>query len=438
MKKNKHLKQSLQHSKNQNWKEFLSVLKKLGLYEIYLKLPKEAQGFIRKARFTSVRIEASPGSRLGQIIEAARSDFRHMLQTETMEIPGTGQKFTFHELLVEVYSCVLATVQFYDEFTHKPIGGQYTTALQEWADKVHSFYEWIYSFNSGIDSPFNMILNELSNAVCMCDRGYYWFARRRIPPTGVSLVKIFYLHYHEPQTEKVILDGKIRTVYRLAIAKTCENLKWISISAKTMGLESSNEFPVYLQMHALNRARERLAPLRNSTVEQLFVNACLKPEIEVRNGYYNMVVRLDGCKIGYILFTLCESALVGRTFLFVTQSGTPEGQLINDRFEIGAYEKEYLKIDRLSTFLQSDILYDKYIASMLKVCGCEELVALKNHVIVETSYAAHLRKTLCLDELISLEDESENINGNCEIVKSEINVEDKPGTIIEKLRAYFE
>jgi hypothetical protein len=139
------------------------------------------------------------------------------------------------------------------------------------------------------------------------------------------------------------------------------------------------------------------------------VNACIQPEIVYRNNFYQMTVRLDGCKIGYLLFTLCENMLIGRTFLFLTQSGCPEGQTKNERFGIGAYEKEYLKIDRLAMFLQSDILYDKSIAAMLTECGCVDLVKLKKHVVLEKNYAAHLRKTLCLDEDISLEKSCDNV-----------------------------
>jgi hypothetical protein len=53
---NKHLKQKLQHSHNQNWLSFTTVLRKQGLFEIYQRLPKEVKNFVRDARFSSVRI----------------------------------------------------------------------------------------------------------------------------------------------------------------------------------------------------------------------------------------------------------------------------------------------------------------------------------------------------------------------------------------------
>jgi hypothetical protein len=416
---NKHLKQKLQHSHNQNWLTYTKVLRKLGLFEIYQLLPKEAREFIYNARFSSVRIESSPGDHFGRgVIEAAQKDFHHLLCTETLEIPGTGKQFTLHEILVNVYSCLLSTCHFFNDFTRKPLGGKWTKPHEAWIDKVATFSTWVYAFNDDSDSPIKKILNQLSNQVCMCDRGYYWFARRhKTPIYGNTLVRIYQLHHQEPQTERVALDGKIRTVYRLAIARTSEPIKWISISGETLGLQPSREYPVYLQMHALDRARERLAPLRNTSIGQLLVDACIEPEIVYSNNFYQMTVRLDGCKVGYLLFTLCEGMLVGRTFLFLTQSGCPEGQAINERFGIGKYEKEYLKIDRLAIFLQSDILYDKSIAAMLTACGCADLVKLQKHVVPEKNYAAHLRKTLCLDEYGCEEESVENVSVAMEMVR---------------------
>lgn len=59
------------------------------------------------------------------------------------------------------------------------------------------------------------------------------------------------------------------------------------------------------------------------------------------------------------------------TFLFITNDGTPEGEMFNAEFEIDKTIKSYLDINKLSSFWNSDIESDVKIKDKFKKFGLE-------------------------------------------------------------------
>jgi hypothetical protein len=65
--------------------------------------------------------------------------------------------------------------------------------------------------------------------------------------------------------------------------------------------------------------------------------------------------------------------IVIRTFLFITFSGTPEGQKLSQITGLNMFDKKYLAIDRLSTFMKTDIRENPVLADLFTRAGCGDL-----------------------------------------------------------------
>src|SRR5207253_1733261 len=82
---------------------------------------------------------------------------------------------------------------------------------------------------------------------------------------------------------------------------------------------------------------------------------------------------LNAHKLGYLVAQRLDGAVLIDTFLFLTMDGTPEGDLLHRKLKLRRPDKEQLGLDRIQTFLLSDIQGDKELVEMLADCGCGHL-----------------------------------------------------------------
>jgi hypothetical protein len=74
-------------------------------------------------------------------------------------------------------------------------------------------------------------------------------------------------------------------------------------------------------------------------------------------------------KIGYFVAEVAEGVVLIKTFLFITNTGTPEGDKLDRELNAGKLEKEFLKLDRLSTYVNSDLPEDHRIREIFGKAG---------------------------------------------------------------------
>jgi len=150
------------------------------------------------------------------------------------------------------------------------------------------------------------------------------------------------------------------------------------------GLENQPErhLPVYVQEHVRLRMKERLAPLAEDEMDHLLGGTVVTPKtVRIRGGAFLIELQMYGCRLGYVVAEVVEDpggpageAVLMRTFLFVTQSGTPEGDRFNERLKVGNYEKTYFRLDRLAPFMTTDLCLDPVFQEILRECGIGDLI----------------------------------------------------------------
>ena len=192
--------------------------------------------------------------------------------------------------------------------------------------------------------------------------------------------------FHLP-TEKiqVKIAGSNRPVYRLAwgMSEPDLHLSYIAVDPSALGLQGEQTLPVYLQSHALSRLSERMDGIPASLLHFCTWDSFLRLNVS-RNEQRDLLFeyRLCGIKTGYFRGDIENDRIILRTFLFLTNNGTPEGEKLYHNMGLRKADKEYLRIDKLSTFIHSDIADNQQVRDVFADAGCESLFMLDKSLYI--------------------------------------------------------
>jgi hypothetical protein len=77
--------------------------------------------------------------------------------------------------------------------------------------------------------------------------------------------------------------------------------------------------------------------------------------------------------MGDLVVEYLDGILLVKTFLLLSNSGTPEGQQLEEVSGMNKIDREYWTIDRLSTFQNSDIKDHPKVKKVFEKSGCGTL-----------------------------------------------------------------
>ncbi len=196
------------------------------------------------------------------------------------------------------------------------------------------------------------------------------------PPT---IFNYYYINIYNREVIKVAIDNKVRPVFRVGYPGQ-DKVEWASANPDKIGVKSAFqnlEIKIYIQRHALNRLNERL-----DCLSQQVINHSLKMNLDEFNTVTNkqgqslIEFRLCEKKMGYLVYKYVEGIIVITTFLILTNNGTPEGEKLHDMLGIQKKDKQFLGIDKLSTFVNSDLKKDEIALNIFAEAGCADLFEL--------------------------------------------------------------
>ena len=191
------------------------------------------------------------------------------------------------------------------------------------------------------------------------------------------------------ETKMLKIDGHSRIVYRL-YHDNGEAFVPLTIKPERLGIQGvMQKFPlqVYIQEHALIRIGERIGKFY-AIFNYLPVTSAifLSDPVPAENKYSCLFpFKISGLKLGYLKGDIIGDKLVIRTFLFLTNNGTPEGKKLHKLIGIEKADKKYLGIDQMSAFIYSDINEDKKLKSLFCEAGCGDLFRLNKNMLINTN-----------------------------------------------------
>lgn len=178
----------------------------------------------------------------------------------------------------------------------------------------------------------------------------------------------------EVQTFKV--EGANRPAYRVGyyLSSDTSRLSFVGIKPEQIFLPPGKEMPVYIQMHALDRLAERLDDVITGILFfNLYTSLKSLKVCKNRKGELLFEFSLFGKKVGYFVAIVIGQQILLRTFLFLTNNGTPEGEKLHANTGIMKEDKIFLQIDKLSTFLESDLKNNERLKAIFIDAGCASL-----------------------------------------------------------------
>jgi hypothetical protein len=298
--------------------------------------------------------------------------------SKTLDMPYLVNEKTVRTISLLDFFCIGVPLWHYFGLTN--LG---TTGIE----KADHFLNCMYTATNdhiadNLDSALGSLVSNLEYGLLKysrIDSKLFWTSLD-FPPIDDPHPNYFFkvtVHVQRADGQRREIDGVPKRLYRCGAAVE-EEIDWISWTPEDLGLTGSEEaLPVFIDGgHALRNLRERVTIAQeNGVVEDCIWASLQSPEVVRREGEDEFLVeyRLFEQKLGYFVFKALDDMYVAKTFLFLTMDGTPEGQKLWEKLRLTKKDKQYTGLDRLSTFVLSDMKDDPELVAVFEECGCAHL-----------------------------------------------------------------
>ncbi len=341
------------------------------------KLTEQNKFLLYNARYRPVKFvpaNNAPFSQKTKVLSAFSRTFTTMLQNEFIEIGVDKVRVSVYDFIVYIESFAAVYRSLDDEEIKLPFAKSdfpgYSCAYEETQDEViETLREKIMLLGL-----YYSVMNHFR----------VWFELKETPEIDDSsevvdlsvLAPTYIVHIDIPEAEMLTIDGKPRPIFRLAFYVD-EVMCFVSVTLKQLGNEGlMSDLPlgVYLQNHVVYRVAERLGLNSLPIVSINIISSFVNPEVcRSDDGSYLIALIADEVRLGYFKANVIDGKLLIRTFLFLTNNGTPEGKKLSALLRVSKEDKKYLGIDMLETFINSDIDKNERLRDVFVQAGCESL-----------------------------------------------------------------
>jgi hypothetical protein len=380
---------------NELFRTMLRMLKAMDAYEQFMALSAAQRTFFKKVQFRSVMIKPETGHRISEAVtDAVKKDLAAYLHSQKVTLSGSAEQFTLYDVAT-VGNSLWQMARFEKDARWQAVYARLGPLMP-------------YFEGTDRESLVNIILRflqELARKFSHIDKYFLWFTwhYRYIDHHFAS---VYFMHRQACDRKQMNIEERQRPVYRVGYAVQIEGMRWAAVKGELLAplrldAFAGQEYPVYVQSHALQRMKERLLPIDGY---ELDLGLCFE-NAEISNGPGGclfVVLEHRGHKLGYLVTDFTGRELIVRSFLFITQTGTREGRALNERLRVEAYSKSYFGLDALMTYLATDICTDPFFRAVLTECGCEGLIGFKQALtelgLKDRQYSENLRRALALED----------------------------------------
>jgi hypothetical protein len=321
-------------------------------------------------RFHAVKVEAVLGNSIDPfVLEDVKQGILDHLRNNTTPVNEKGDTITLEEFMTIGLTLLLQTGRF--EQTLEKTAAPFIALLKSLLKKQEVPESGLHSAMI-IIRMMGLFVSNLSTTL------YTVVAKNeQVEPKFYISAKIC---KHIQEKVYITIDGISRATVRVGWGFDLEGISWCMCSPALFGLpenDSSEKLPVYIQTHALQRLEERLDCV-HTNLASYYIYDALMDGIIIKNPDNNFLIeyKFNTKKAGYLLAGIYGGKVVIRTFLFLTNNGTPEGKKLNELTGIQKHDKKYLSLDKLSTFMNPDLRKNETIRRLFFDAGCGDLFEL--------------------------------------------------------------
>jgi hypothetical protein len=366
-------KQNEAHHKNVFYSKVIQIAKMVSQGDAYKLLTNDFLHRIYVLRTRPIRIVLEEGAKISQQeFWAQKNTLLDLFKNETLLVKGKNYQIGLHDCMGPGISL----------WMHLKLLKENRTSERQ--NLVKAFGEFIDS-----DEFYNNTRNGILNLTDFISGEVSSFDKR-IVTIKVEYKKDEineYAFYYKatfrvfvPQMIHVVFDGRSRPAFRVGLTLNGEDPDWINIKAGVMKLNQMPEdklVPVYIQHHAMIRLRERLDCSCNALILLDLAASLYKPKCILYHGNRLLEFISGERKIGYLVLDWTKEGAILRTFLLLTHTDTPEGDKLQNIMGFEKPDIPYLNLDKLSTFVYSDLRDHPHLCDLFKRAGCEALLEIK-------------------------------------------------------------
>jgi hypothetical protein len=358
--------------KAQHLKQFVTEVRELiakaAGSDIARYIPQEEIEQLYTIRFRPVRVNAAPGETIPADILQFVNHLVILLFKDYKVPIGVG---TLEQVSLYDFYSIVHTVMIYgsrlsdDDYSHA-------------AEVKNALAPLIAIYGSPINTKaFNRYNNVMNTAALFCcDIEDYMYAIKYNPAIVAKGKPGLFSEIYRTRLPKVKvqIDEQPRPAWQLAwyVPEPELGLKFINMPSEALYLPPGKMLDVYIQSHALNRLAERLKGIDISVLYYSVLNSFNQPKVcRNRRGVLLLEYSVLDDKVGYFVCEVAEEKVILKTFLFLTHNGTPEAEKLQATMGLMKEDISYLDIDKLSTFVLSDIADNDRLKQLFIDAGCE-------------------------------------------------------------------
>ena len=275
--------------------------------------------------------------------------------------------------------------------------------MLEWAkfkdkgEETEAQFEWVKAFVKRLDAVLtgelcskaltriHDLVNYISFSKNNIEEYLHWVTVNEVNKAKGSQSRIVLdINRRKTKTRYFEIDGQRRLAHCVSWANSQHGFVETKVKLSALGFQNAipdRDVEVYIQKHALRRLEERIDCLTIDEIHLVLFASFLQPEI-IKTTKNRMLVslRVANTKAGYLLAEYIDGAVLIHTFLFITNNGTPEGQKLTELTGLGKLDKKYLALDKLSSYIKSDIGKNEQLKAIFEKAGCSSLLDIEEAV----------------------------------------------------------
>jgi len=338
-------------------------------------------------RFKALRVKAAPGHTIRpDILEEIRKTIIFIMKRTTERYTPNGPVITLGLYSTAGMSLFTYLLILKDDFF--PAAKAFSKALEivtfqndedDTTDVLGILEEHLDTLQQLI--PFMM--NDFQDTV-------YWIDRETISNERGMPTMFYQLRVHSQRAEcrHFNVGGINRPAYRVCWGYADEGLIKLSLKSSQLELPAGvypESLPVYIQSHALLRLKERIDCTESFIFpSSIFCSLSNCKYYKKPGNSYLVAYSHNNKNVGYLFADIQNGAFLVHTFLFLTHSGTPEGNKLLAKTGLGKLDKAYLNIDKLSAFYNTDIADNPEIKKIFVDAGCGDLFDIEPYMFKDT------------------------------------------------------
>jgi hypothetical protein len=359
---------------------------------IYKLIPEDQHWFIFYVRYRSARIVAAPDADIPPgLMKEAKELFTHMLRYTTVSYTPNGPKMSL-DLFFTLGMSLFTYLNVLKDDAY-PGAKQLKAALKVVSedcpeDEDHDVMGVLLKETKTIKLIFPILFNDPHERI-------FWVEEDTVTvEVGMpSMYQQFTLNTYKPRHRFLTIDGISRPMVEACWGFSGTGINKVKYTRKQLGLKDKwfgGTYPVYVQSHAFIRLYERLDCFGQDVLfMDLYMSLRICKIYKQGSNPFLIEYYIENTKLGYLVADIHEGIVVVHTFLFLTQNGTPEGQKLQAVTGLGKLDKEFLAIDKLSTFHATDIEANEEIKQLFIAAGCGSLFEFKPAYLLKDKLGAN-------------------------------------------------